>query len=178
MVKYFWTSKSDLSKVFVFYSYEGSILYESNGRARVMCVRGKELPSGTFATVKVNGDDIVRDSASGLIWQKSYVENKDWKHALSYCENLEYAGYSDWRLPNQNELASILNYDKEEAPYSDFPDIPDSNVPWLSSSGDTGGPVRIYFAPTIDIDNSYYYPVSGLWYYENKFSNVRCVRSE
>ncbi|MBQ3369054.1 DUF1566 domain-containing protein [bacterium] len=52
-------------------------------------------------------EETVTDS-SGLIWQsRSDVEkNKTWQQALSHCENLTYAGYSDWRLPNKNELAS------------------------------------------------------------------------
>ena len=32
----------------------------------------------------------------------------NWEDALSYAENLELAGYSDWRLPNAKELQSIV----------------------------------------------------------------------
>ena len=35
-----------------------------------------------------------------------------WEEALAYCANLNYAGYQDWRLPNVNELASIVDLSK------------------------------------------------------------------
>ena len=43
----------------------------------------------------------------------SYVNNDalDWQSAVDYCENLNYAGYDHWRLPNIQELRSIVKYD-------------------------------------------------------------------
>ncbi len=90
----------------------------------VRCVRGQKLPDGNFETEKIGEDEIVKDSVTALIWQKNYTNSiKSFETALSYCENLEYAGKSDWRLPNKNELASIANYGRY-APASDFPDMP------------------------------------------------------
>lgn len=70
-------------------------------------------------------DSTVTDS-SGLIWQSDRENNKTWQEALAYCENLTYAGYSDWRLPNKNELASRFsksgingNYWTSSTSYSD-----------------------------------------------------------
>ena len=37
-------------------------------------------------------------------------DGKNWQEALEYCENLAYAGISDWRLPNRNELFSAIPY--------------------------------------------------------------------
>ncbi|EJF06035.1 Protein of unknown function (DUF1566), partial [Thiovulum sp. ES] len=33
----------------------------------------------------------------------------NWNSAVSYCENLELVGFSDWRLPNKNELETARN---------------------------------------------------------------------
>ena len=101
----------------------------------VRCVRGTALKSGVFSTSTINGDVIVTDSTSGLIWQKTSSSATTWSLALSYCENLTYATYSDWRLPNKNELLSLVNFVKSSAPYSNFPDIP-SNEIWSSTTNE------------------------------------------
>jgi len=85
-----------------------------------------------FNSSTVNGDVIVTDTEIGLVWQKTYVKEKTWQQALSYCESLTYAGYSDWRLPNKNELASLVNYRKYN-PASDFPDMPSEDF-WSSTT--------------------------------------------
>ena len=86
-----------------------------------------------FNSTTVDGDVIVTDTKEGLIWQKTYEKDKNWQQALDYCEELTYAGYSDWRLPNKNELASLVNYEKY-SPASDFPDMPTSIYFWSSST--------------------------------------------
>ena len=48
-----------------------------------------------------------------LIWQDDpKIFNGDWDKAKSYCENLNFAGYSDWRLPTRIELLSITDDSK------------------------------------------------------------------
>ncbi len=58
-----------------------------------------------------NGDGTITDRATELMWmQNDNEEGILWEDALSYSENMEYAGHSDWRLPNAKELQSILDY--------------------------------------------------------------------
>lgn len=58
-----------------------------------------------------SNEGTISDLATGLMWQKAGDGNAlDWQNALSYCENLELAGYSNWRLPNVKELHSIVDY--------------------------------------------------------------------
>ena len=60
-----------------------------------------------------NGDGTITDEATNLMWmQDDSGEGLNWKDALSYAENKEYAGYSDWRLPNVKELQSIIDYSR------------------------------------------------------------------
>jgi len=54
------------------------------------------------------------DPATGLMWgPRQNAISVDWNSARSYCASLSLGGYSDWRLPTINELASIydLNMD-------------------------------------------------------------------
>ncbi len=58
-----------------------------------------------------NGDGTITDYATGLMWmQDDNGEGIPWEDALSYAENFEFAGYSDWRLPDVKELQSIVDY--------------------------------------------------------------------
>ncbi|QRN86382.1 DUF1566 domain-containing protein [Clostridia bacterium] len=58
-----------------------------------------------------NGDGTITDLATGLTWQQNDSGyGMDWGAALDYAENLDYAGYDDWRLPNAKELQSIVDY--------------------------------------------------------------------
>jgi hypothetical protein len=58
-----------------------------------------------------NGDGTVTDTSTGLMWLASDAQEAlEWEDALSWCENLEYAGHDDWRLPDVKELQSIVDY--------------------------------------------------------------------
>lgn len=67
-----------------------------------------------------NGDGTVTDNATGLMWMQkdsghlNAGDNNDgglnWQQALEWAEDLEYAGHSDWRLPNAKELQAMVDY--------------------------------------------------------------------
>jgi hypothetical protein len=60
-----------------------------------------------------NGDGTVTDHATGLTWtQNDSGQGLDWEAALNYCESLDFAGISDWRLPDVKELQSIIDYNR------------------------------------------------------------------
>jgi hypothetical protein len=64
-----------------------------------------------------NFDGTITDKATGLMWMKIdsgklNAGKMSWQQALEWAENLEYAGYSDWRLPNAKELQSIVDYSR------------------------------------------------------------------
>jgi len=60
-----------------------------------------------------NGNGTVTDNATGLTWtQNDSGQGLDWEGALNYCESLDYAGISTWRLPNSKELQSIVDYSR------------------------------------------------------------------
>lgn len=60
----------------------------------------------------LHGDKVVLDHATGLMWQQSgSPHTMTWEKAKDYVHQLNrkrYAGFSDWRLPTIEELASLL----------------------------------------------------------------------
>jgi len=73
-------------------------------------VRGNAYGENDFVD---NGDGTVTDRATGLMWlQKDGGRPMNWQTALTYAENLVYAGYEDWRLPNAKELQYIVDYSR------------------------------------------------------------------
>ena len=68
-----------------------------------------------------NTVQIVTDHNTGLMWQDDKNISLYWDEAITYCENLNLGGYDDWRLPNINELISIVDYTKyDDAIYDIF----------------------------------------------------------
>lgn len=53
-----------------------------------------------------NGDITMSDKETGLMWlyDAAPCNAKNWDAAVSYCDSLIYAGYSNWRLPSLDEL--------------------------------------------------------------------------
>lgn len=70
-----------------------------------------------------NGDGTVTDGATGLMWQKGGSSSvRTFKRANFYVKGLnesKFGGYSDWRLPTIDELASLLNKDNFHGIYMD-----------------------------------------------------------
>ena len=119
--------------------YSGSV----GGRAKlsydqvyVRCVRGNQLvPSKFLRNAEL---EIVTDLASGLQWQdaKDVVGStrRSWKDSIEYCENLEIDGDNDWRMPNNNELFSIIDFDKREPAINTVFAITHSSLEWSSTT--------------------------------------------
>jgi hypothetical protein len=80
----------------------------------------------------VTGEVVVTDTVTHLVWTLSFATGKTWVQALAHCEDLDYGGHTDWRLPNRQELMSLVNYQRY-SPASDFPEMP-SEWFWSSSS--------------------------------------------
>ncbi len=117
-----------------------------------------------------NGDGTVTDNNTGLMWQQDEAGSMDWEGALTYCEGLSLAGYTDWRLPNIKELESITD-DTLYIPSIDtnfFPDVYASSY-WSSTTyaSYSFNAWYVYFSNGL---------VSG--YFDKSFNHyVRCVRA-
>jgi hypothetical protein len=67
-----------------------------------------------------HGDGTITDHRTGLMWQKVTADvgddqdgnndgSLDWCEALTFADDLDFAGHTDWRLPNIRELNSIVD---------------------------------------------------------------------
>ena len=96
-------------------------------------VRGGQHDS--LVPLWINGDGTVTDTSTGLMWQQQTAGAMTWEAAISYCEGLSLGGYDDWRLPNRNELQSLVDYTRYNPAIDTaaFPDTMSSDY-WSSTT--------------------------------------------
>jgi uncharacterized caspase-like protein len=77
---------------------------------------GKPYPASKAKEIKRDvrfiayGDGTVLDTKTNLMWRaKDNGVGINWSDAKSYCENYRGGGYSDWRMPTQDELAGLYD---------------------------------------------------------------------
>lgn len=105
--------------------------YNKSQNWYVRAVRGGQ----NFSNFADNDDGTVTDTVTGLMWQQTEAGEMTWEKAIDYCETLKLGGYDDWRLPNINELQSIVS-DNKYNPSIDtilFPEA-DSSIYWSSTT--------------------------------------------
>jgi hypothetical protein len=107
-----------------------------------------EVQAGVPAGADVALSTTWTDHATGLMWtKKDNGSDVDWNQASAYCSNLQFAGYSGWRLPTSEELQGI--YDPSASDRAVFDDgvitvhikgnLEITGWQWSSSQGDAPG---------------------------------------
>jgi hypothetical protein len=91
---------------------------KSKAMAKMLTFRG--IGAAKMLTLKEIGKDgrftayddgTVLDTRTSLMWAaKDNGSTINWQGAKRYCENYRGSGYTDWRMPTQDELAGL--YDK------------------------------------------------------------------
>jgi hypothetical protein len=65
-----------------------------------------------------NGDGTITDQTNNLVWQaEDDSKKRNWSEADSYCRNLKLSNKTNWRLPTEDELTSLV--DQERSPTID-----------------------------------------------------------
>lgn len=80
-----------------------------------------------------NGDGTISDTCTGLMWTSTVVDTdgdgeilekdrRTWLEACQHAHDMTYLGYDDWRVPNIQELNSIVHFGKPgmQRPYMGF----------------------------------------------------------
>lgn len=124
---------------------------------------------GAWAAYTDNGNGAVTDTVTGLVWQQAGDNQKrNLEGAISYCEGLTLAGFSDWHLPDVMELKSITD-DNRSFPSIDPIFFPGTKPGYWSSSSYAGNSIYAWY---VDFEDG---AVSNG---DRAFSYyVRCVRS-
>jgi len=131
-----------------------------------------------YENKSINGDSVVTDHATGLMWHQSGSE-KDmvWNEAKQWVKDLNnrgYAGYSDWRLPTVEEAVSLLESSKKAgALYIDGVfDVTQCGI-WTDDENDTAS----YLDSVWSVRFSGAYGGGNVcWCYDNASNYVRPVR--
>lgn len=97
--------------------------------------------------------ECVTDNLTGLMWAKSPDSTiRTWAKALAYANGLpELCGLGGWRLPNINELESLIHAG-QSAPET-----------WLMGQGFTGVEATYYWTSTTHADNAGFAWYINLW---------------
>ncbi|MEJ2045649.1 MAG: DUF1566 domain-containing protein [Reinekea sp.] len=134
------------------------------------CVSGPEQFMPDFK--RADNLDVSVDQTSMLMFEDGVQVEENYgtaEDAIQYCNNLEFAGYSDWRLPNLNESHILLtefdlrSSDKQNPEAFKYVSAHADNFSekgyWLSSTPNYGS--ARYFPSTHTADN-----VKGFWHFK------------
>jgi hypothetical protein len=155
--------------------YAGEIQLPQTGQKKCYDAGGTEIPcAGTGQDGEIqsgvtwpeprfmdNGDGTIKDRLTELIWTRDgdtptvaacVGGNMYWQDALNYvaCLNsTNYLGHDDWRLPNVNELESLINANE-------------TNIStWLSTQGFSNVQSDVYWSSTSLADGTTW--VAAMW---------------
>ncbi len=156
-----------------------------NSNFLVRCVRGENKITHDFA--RNNTKEVVIDTETCLMWQDNIdtkIVEKTWQEAIEYCDDLNFAKFTDWRLPNINEL--YTTFDTHEYGKGVKSVFVNADWEYWSStskvSSTKGSHSRFDIINPIDSSDSNYawtmYDYRGYPDYDSKSdtNNIRCVR--
>ncbi len=140
---------------------------------------GHSIINNSYETKSVDGNGVVIDHATGLIWHQSGSdEEMDWSHAKQWVKDLNdkgYAGYSDWRLPTVEEAISLMepNINASSLYIDPVFDAKQTGI-WTGDENDSAdyldGAWSVRFSGGYGGGNA-------CWVYDNASNHVRPIRS-
>ncbi len=152
-------------------------------KAILLILTAGSLLFGAYSVQTINGDAVVYDDETGLTWQNEpYTQAEEdaynadtesgkvlyWENAIDYCEALDFAGETDWRLPNINELLSMTDMTRVDPAVDPAFTNVTSYYYWSSTT---------YACGTTHAWGVYFYDGYGTIGDKTDSRYVRCVRS-
>lgn len=105
--------------------------------------------------------------AANLAVQRVNLEEMTWTSAMSMCENSTVAGYSDWRLPTEDELMVLYSNREIIGGFSE-------NIYWSSSYHRI---MEWFYIHVLDFEDGQLYQTTKATDLNAELLNARCVRT-
>ena len=155
---------------FVRFGYGSIYIGDQTDEKHVRAVRGEA--AWEQDDYHDNEDGTVSDGYTGLMWQQATADAEmTWEEAVHYCENLSLAGHTDWRLPNRNELQSLVDKQPDASSWAaistTFPDT--YALPYWTSTSHALAPGHAWTV-------SFAFGQMGPFYLNEHHNYVRAVR--
>lgn len=125
--------------------------------------KGVAEPNPRFSVDSTS--NCMTDNLTGLMWARNgnlaatdpalpATGRRIWQEALNFANDLELCGFSDWRLPNRNELRSLINHGSQHNANSlneqgfinagAFNDTTTTRIEYWSSTSNLADPTRAF----------------------------------
>jgi hypothetical protein len=135
---------------------------------------GKKNFKNEFLKQQIDGENIVIDKTSGLMWQQGGSSDRIlYREAEKRIKELNakrYAGFNDWRLPTLEEAMSLMEPEKKNGNIYIDP-VFDKTQRWIWTSDPISGSSDRFWVIDFDDGECYSYASANFSYY------VRAVRS-
>jgi len=131
---------------------------------------------------------IVTDHVTGLQWADN-EKGRDisWRKAIEKCQNYILGGYDDWRVPNVNELRSIVDLESSrtieigkykislvlDPAFKLYPDLMEHRLYFWSSTSEPGSPNFFVYVVSMKYGHIDF---AGYGLKDHDTNPVRCVR--
>jgi hypothetical protein len=113
-------------------------LYQTKKEKKMKKIFMALIAIGTLANADfTKSGDIITDNTTGLQWQDDTTAASiylTWQGAIDHCEAFTLGGYTDWRLPNKNELLSIVDLSRWNPAINNTFQNTDSNGYWSATN--------------------------------------------
>ncbi|HSA34324.1 MAG TPA: DUF1566 domain-containing protein, partial [bacterium] len=137
----FWTGTNHgYNYYYVDFSGDGMSYSDAPGTLhQVRCVSSPwnylpARPITRWGETTAGADTVIEDALTGLVWQMAFdYDERLWADALAHCATLDHAQKNDWRLPDINELESLITYGAQPEHVTTFPTI-DEDYFWSSTT--------------------------------------------
>lgn len=107
-----------LSKLRILTVILSTIIVSSCARPCLKPWNEKDNTTNRFEILASFNNEAVLDHETGLVWERSpSTEGRIWVNAMADCYKKNIGGRLGWRLPAIEEIASLVDPSRSEAPY-------------------------------------------------------------